>query len=49
MIPTSDSTRNIILTSTLLKMSYHVMSPGPTGTGKSMNLYALLNKMGDTY
>jgi len=31
----------------LLKMNFHVMCPGPTGTGKSMNLYALLNKMGD--
>ena len=49
MIPTSDSTRNTFLTQTLLKMTYHVMCPGPTGTGKSMNIYALLNKMGDKF
>ena len=30
-------------------MNYHVMNTGQTGTGKSMNLYALLNKMGDNY
>lgn len=35
VIPTSDSTRNIFLKKTLIKMKYHIMCPGPTGTGKS--------------
>lgn len=35
MIPTNDSTRNIYLKKLLLSQNYHVMCPGPTGTGKS--------------
>jgi len=49
MIPNIDSTRNTQLTNMLIKQSYHVLSPGPTGTGKSMNIYAFLNQMGDNY
>jgi len=35
MIPTNDSTRNIYLKKLLLTHNFHVMCPGPTGTGKS--------------
>lgn len=42
MIPTNDSTRNIYLKKLLLSQGYHVMCPGPTGTGKSQNCYSLL-------
>jgi len=30
-------------------MNYHVMNTGQTGTGKSMNLYSLLNKIDQNY
>ena len=30
------------MTKMLLSNGYYVMSPGPTGTGKSLNLYKLL-------
>jgi len=50
MIPTNDSTRNIYITKLLLTHNYHVMCPGPTGTGKSNNIYELLQKgLSDTY
>jgi dynein heavy chain len=50
MVPTMDSTRNIYITKTLLNNKFHVMCPGPTGTGKSLNLYTLLGKeMGDEF
>lgn len=50
MVPTMDSTRNIYITKTLLVNKFHVMCPGPTGTGKSLNLYTLLGKeMGDDF
>ena len=42
MIPTKDSTRNIYLKKLLLLKRYHVLCPGPTGTGKSNNIYSLL-------
>lgn len=42
VIPTTDSTRNIYLSRVLLSNGYFVMSPGPTGTGKSLNLQKLL-------
>ena len=44
MIPTNDSTRNIYFKKILLMNNFHVMCPGPTGTGKSQNSYALLTK-----
>ena len=44
MIPTNDSTRNIYITKLLLTHNFHVMCPGPTGTGKSQNIYSLLSK-----
>jgi dynein heavy chain len=50
MVPTIDSTRNIFITKILLNNKFHVMCPGPTGTGKSLNLYTLLGKeMGDDF
>lgn len=42
MIPTNDSTRNIFLMKLLLTNNFHVCFPGPTGTGKSLNAYSLL-------
>jgi len=34
----------------LLSNAYHVMTVGPTGTGKSQNVYDLLSKkLGETY
>jgi dynein heavy chain len=35
MIPTSDSTRNLYFLNLLMHNSKHVLTPGPTGTGKS--------------
>jgi tRNA A37 N6-isopentenylltransferase MiaA len=33
-----------------MKNNYHVLTVGPTGTGKSQNAYDLLsNRMGETY
>ena len=49
MIPNIDSTRNTYVTDMLIKQSYHVLCPGTTGTGKSMNIYKMLNCMGDTF
>lgn len=40
MIPNVDSTRNTYMTNMLLTNGFHVLCPGPTGTGKSMNIYA---------
>jgi dynein heavy chain len=42
MIPTPDSTRNIFLLKLLMTNSKHVMCPGPTGTGKTLNIFTLL-------
>ncbi len=39
-----DSTRNMYLMNLLLSNKYHVLTPGPTGTGKSLNTYNLLGK-----
>lgn len=44
MIPTSDSTRNTYLLNLLLANNKHVMNPGPTGTGKTQNIFNLLTK-----
>jgi len=35
MVPTPDSTRNIFLMKLLMKNNFHVLTVGPTGTGKS--------------
>lgn len=49
-IPTSDSTRNLYLTKLLLLKNYHVLTLGPTGTGKSLNAYKLLiNGLPDSF
>lgn len=50
MIPTNDSTRNVFIKRLLLTHDFHVMCPGPTGTGKSQNSYNLLQKdLGEEY
>lgn len=50
MIPTADSTRSIYFTKIHLEQNQHVMSPGPTGTGKSLNLFTLLGShMSENY
>jgi len=42
VVPTNDYTRMLYLMKLLLTNSRHVMCPGPTGTGKSLNAYTLL-------
>ena len=50
MIPTRDSTRNLYLMKMLIKNNYHVLTVGPTGTGKSQNAMTLLtSNLGDQY
>ena len=44
MIPTVDSTRNTYNMQLLLNKLYHVVFPGPTGTGKSLNAAKSLRK-----
>jgi MoxR-like ATPase len=36
-IPTKDSARNRYIVNLLLTHNYHVLTLGPTGTGKSLN------------
>ncbi len=50
IVPTADSFRSTYLTKMLLSNNYHVMTPGPIGTGKSINLYNLISTgMGEIY
>ena len=50
MIPTKDSTRNLFLMKILIKNNKHILTPGPTGTGKSLNAMTLLTEyLGDNY
>jgi dynein heavy chain len=50
IIPTKDSERSTYLVKMLLTNDYHVMLPGPTGTGKSINSYNLLTSgLDETY
>lgn len=50
IVPTSDSYSSTYLTKMLLTNDYHVMMPGPIGTGKSINAYNLISTgMGETY
>lgn len=42
MIPTTDSTRIIYLLKLLISNNFHVLTPGLTGTGKSVNIANLL-------
>ena len=44
MIPTADSARNIYMLKLLITNNKHVMNPGPTGTGKTQNIFDLLTK-----
>ena len=50
MIPTSDSTRNLYLLKMLIENNIHILTPGPTGTGKSANIALLLTySLSETY
>ena len=50
IVPTADSYRSTYMTKMLLENDYHVMLPGPTGTGKSINAYNLISSgMGEIY
>ncbi len=42
-VPTADSFRSTFLTKMLLTNDFHVMMPGPIGTGKSINAYNLIS------
>ena len=49
-IPTKDSIRNKHLIKILLQQNHHVLTLGPTGTGKSLNNSELLTTgLTDTY
>lgn len=49
-IPTKDSARNLYLTKLLITHNFHVLTLGPTGTGKSLNCSELLiSGLNDTY
>jgi len=43
IVPTFDSIRMKYVKGTLLKQKKHVLSPGPTGTGKTVNISNLIN------
>lgn len=50
IVPTADSFRSSYLAKMLLTNGYHVMMPGPIGTGKSINAYSLVSTgMGEIY
>jgi dynein heavy chain len=51
VIPTNDNIRMDFLMKSLLTLkNYHVLCPGPTGTGKSVNAMSLLvNGLPDTH
>lgn len=50
MVPTFDSIRMQYITKLLLLNKKHVLSPGPTGTGKTVNIQILLaEQMPDDY
>lgn len=49
-IPTKDSVRNLHLTKLLITRNYHVLTLGPSGTGKSLNCSELLTSgLSDAY
>ncbi len=50
IVPTFDSIRMKFVKRTLLSNKKHVLSPGPTGTGKTVNISNLLNlEMGEDF
>jgi dynein heavy chain len=50
IVPTFDSIRMKFIKGTLLREKKHVLSPGPTGTGKTVNVGALINlEMSEDY
>ena len=49
-IPTKDSARNLYLCKLLITNNFHILTLGPTGTGKSLNCSEMLTKgLSDTY
>jgi dynein heavy chain len=48
-VPTQDSIRIKAITDLLLRNRYNVLSPGPTGTGKSVNCESLLAAMPENF
>ena len=49
VVPTFDSIRMQYVTKILLMNKKHVLSPGPTGTGKTVNIQKLLENMPEEY
>lgn len=43
IVPTFDSIRMKFVKGTLIKNKKHILSPGPTGTGKTVNIMNLIN------
>ena len=42
IVPTNDSVRNRHLLKLLILHDKHIMNPGPTGTGKTVNVIGLM-------
>lgn len=50
IVPTFDSIRMKYIKGTLIRNKKHVLSPGPTGTGKTINISNLINlEMSEDY
>jgi dynein heavy chain len=50
IVPTPDSIRNTFLIKQIVKSNKHIITTGPTGTGKTINIVELLSKgLGDKY
>jgi len=49
VVPTFDSIRMQYVTKLLLMNKKHVLCPGPTGTGKTVNIQKLLEVMPEEY
>jgi dynein heavy chain len=49
VVPTLDFGRSLYLMKTLLSKQHHVLLPGPTGTGKSMNAFSLLTSVAEDF
>ena len=45
IVPTPDSLRYTYLTKILVKSHKHIITSGPTGTGKTINIVDLINKV----
>jgi dynein heavy chain len=49
VVPTFDSIRMQYVTKILLMNKKHVLCPGPTGTGKTINISKLLEALPEEY